>query len=261
MRLLDFSFRDPAENLAFDEVLLNGAEEGDTLRQGVPLPCGKVSPETLRFWESPVPFVVLGVSQTLRQEVWEKNCADDGVRILRRASAGGCVLQGPGCLNFSLILSHGLHPEIKTIRGSYCFILGRICDALQRRGVRAHHKGISDIAVSGRKVSGSSQKRRRLFMLHHGTLLHGDTFRKVSPFIDRMERCLREPVNRPQYRGTRTHRGFIQTLPLDPQELRRAVCEAFGVDRPPARPSRWEIDAAKRLASDKYRLLEWIRQR
>jgi lipoate-protein ligase A len=241
MRLLDFSFLDPAENLAFDEVLLNDAEDGK-------------GNETLRFWESPVPFVVLGVSQALRQEVWEKNCTDDGVRILRRASAGGCVLQGPGCLNFSLILSHGLHPEIKTIRGSYCFILGRICEALQRRGVRAHHKGISDIAVSGRKVSGSSQKRRRHFMLHHGTLLH-------AVDIDRMERCLREPVNRPRYRGTRTHRGFIQTLPLDPQELRQAVCEAFGVDGPPAKPFPWEVDVAKRLAREKYQLLDWVCRR
>ena len=45
MRLLDFSFKRPSENLAFDEILLDGAEAGKT-------------GETLWFWESRTPFVV-----------------------------------------------------------------------------------------------------------------------------------------------------------------------------------------------------------
>ena len=48
MRVLDISFPKPQENLAFDEVLLNGLEH-------------KKSDETLRFWESSRRFVVLGV--------------------------------------------------------------------------------------------------------------------------------------------------------------------------------------------------------
>ena len=47
MRLLDISFKRPSENLAFDEVLLDGAEGGQ-------------AGETLRFWESRTPFHIVG---------------------------------------------------------------------------------------------------------------------------------------------------------------------------------------------------------
>jgi lipoate---protein ligase len=241
MRLLDESFWSPAENLALDEVLLDDAESGRT-------------GETLRFWESRISFVVLGVSQVLRQEVWEKNCIEDHIRILRRASAGGCVLQGPGCLNFTLVLAHAHRPEIQTIRGSYCYILDRICEALRQRGVLAHHKGISDIAVGGKKVSGNAQKRRRKFILHHGTLLY-----KVDP--EKMERYLREPPERPQYRGVRTHRGFVREIPLTPDQLREAVCEAFGIEGHVTKPHRWELEAAQTLVEEKYSTPQWIRRR
>jgi len=241
MRLLDFTFRSPTQNLALDEVLLDGAESGRT-------------GEALRFWESPVTFVVVGVAQALRQEVYEKNCIEDYVRVLRRASGGGCALQGPGCLNYTLILSHERHPEISTIRGSYCFILDRLCESLQARGVLAHHKGISDLAVGGKKISGSAQKRRKRYILHHGTLLYEVDF-------DKMERYLREPGDRPQYRGVRTHRGFLRAAPLTVRELQEAVCDAFGLSFRPAHPFRWEVEKAKELAHEKYATLDWIRRR
>jgi len=241
MRLVDFSFRSPTQNLAYDEVLLNRTESGKT-------------GEVLRFWESETPFVVLGVSQVLRQEVFEKNCSEDHVRILRRASAGGCVLQGHGSLNYTLVLSHERHPEIATIRGSYCYILDRICEALAQRGVPAHHKGVSDLALGGKKISGCAQKRRRHCILHHGTLLYEVDF-------DKLERYLREPGDRPQYRGARTHRGFVRAIPLTPRQLREAVCEAFGLEYKPERPSTAEIEATKELASEQYASPEWIRRR
>jgi lipoate-protein ligase A len=241
MRLLDYSFRSPTQNLAFDEVLLNAAEIGK-------------GGDVLRFWESQTNFVVLGVSQALRQETQEKNCLEDHVRILRRASAGGCVLQGPGCLNYTLVLSHENHPEINTIRGSYCFILERICEALHRRGVTARHKGISDLAVGGKKVSGCAQKRRRHSILHHGTLLYDVDY-------DKLERYLREPTDRPQYRGERTHRGFVKTIPLSSRQLREAVCEAFEMEFKPAKPLNWELDAVKALARERYSRAEWILRR
>jgi len=241
MRFIDYSFRKPAENLAYDELLLNWAESDK-------------GEEVLRIWESPVPFVVLGVGQVLRQEVFEKNCLDDHVFIMRRCSAGGCVLQGPGCLNYSLVLRHSERPEIQTLRGSYVYILERIAEALQARGALAHHKGVSDLAVGGRKFSGSAQKRRRKCILHHGTLLYD-----VNP--DLMERYLREPSDRPQYRGPRTHRGFVRPLPLSPRDIKDAMREAFAIDGQASKPSRRELDAVRSLADEKYGSRDWVWRR
>lgn len=241
MRTLDVSFAKPAENLAYDELLLNDAEEG----RGT---------DTLRIWESPVPFVVLGVSQVLREHVRVDACERDGVRILRRTSAGGCVLQGPGCLNFTLVLSHERFPQIATIRGSYCFVLGRLAAALRARGVNASHKGISDLAVGGKKISGNAQRRRKLFILHHGTLLYA-----MDPEL--MERYLTEPSDRPQYRGNRTHRGFVKCLPLDVNDARAVFAEAFGGARPQTRAGKDEIEQVRELVNDRFSSPSWVNRR
>jgi lipoate-protein ligase A len=241
MRFLDYSFTRPEENLAFDEILLEMAENGR-------------GEETLRVWESPAPFVVLGVSQVLRQELYEKNCLDDRVAIMRRCSAGGCVMQGPGCLNFTLVLAHDNHPDIRTIRGSYCYILGAITDALANRGVGAKHKGVSDIAIRGLKFSGNAQKRRRRFILHHGTVLYAVDTQKIARYI-------REPFDRPQYRGARDHHKFLTTVPLGSADLKLVFCDAFNADPRPVRPGRAELEAAKNLAKEKYRAHDWIRRR
>ena len=82
MRLLELTLPSPAENLALDEALL--------------LEHDGVAVECLRFWESPVHFVALGVSGKMQADVDVDACARDGVPILRRASGGGTVLQGPG---------------------------------------------------------------------------------------------------------------------------------------------------------------------
>ena len=241
MRVLDFAFHDPALNLALDEVLLDSAERG-------------VHGESLRFWESPNPFVVLGVSQRVRDEVHKDACQRDGIPILRRCSAGGCVLQGPGSLNFNLVLSYDRDPDLRNIRASYCYILCRVREVLATRGVQVVLEGISDLALNGRKVSGNAQKRRKRFLLHHGTLLY-------RPDIEAMARYLREPNDRPAYRGTRGHHAFVSLLPLGPEQLRAAVCEAFVVSMDAEEPHPDELFAARTLAAEKYRQDSWTYRR
>lgn len=241
IRLLDLSFRDPELNLACDEFLLDRAESGG-------------GGQVLRIWESPVPFVVLGVSQSVRDHVRNHLCKLDGIPVLRRCSAGGCVLQGPGCLNFTLVLSHKAHPEVATIRGSYCYILGRLAAALRARGVAACHKGVSDLAVGGKKISGNAQRRRKRFILHHGTILY-------NMDADPMERYLIEPNDRPKYRGNRPHSRFVRNVPLDPVVIREAICEAFGVATPGIRLRKMDRSDIEELAHEKYLSRAWIYRR
>ena len=91
MNELDLTLPTPAENLACDEALLDACEAG---RPG----------PVLRFWESPEYFVVVGYSNQIATEVNVDACRAAGVPILRRCTGGGTVVQGPGCLNYALIL-------------------------------------------------------------------------------------------------------------------------------------------------------------
>lgn len=241
MRLIHHSSPDPAINLALEEVLLDEVEQG---RQ----------PDTLRFWECPTPFVVLGTGQVLAEEVHEAHCEADGVPILRRCSAGGCVLQGPGSFNYALFLTYERFPEVASLHASYRFILGKVCDALGTLGIVARHEGISDIAIEGRKVSGNAQRRRRRALLHHGTLLY-----QADPAA--LSRYILEPADRPDYRGARTHGDFVTTLPALPQSLAEALAGALGFTGPALSPSEAELGSARALAQEKYRAEAWIRRR
>ena len=237
MRLLDISYTDPARNLALDEALLEGVAAG-------------AAPDTLRFWECPSVFVVIGSSQSLRQVANEFNCLRDGVPILRRCSAGGAVLQGPGSLNFALALSYENHPETAALHASYAYILDRINAALASIGIFAERRGISDLAIEGLKCSGNAQRRKRNAFLHHGTLLY-----RVEPAL--MRRYLPEPEDRPEYRGVRNHAEFVRAATATPEMLRASVTNIFCADATPGILSREEDHAVETLTREKYASREW----
>ena len=241
MRLLDCSYDSPARNLALDEALLNAVESG-------------ASDEALRFWESPTPFVVLGVSQVLRDHVNVKQCEEDGVPVLRRCSAGGCVLQGPGCLNYSLVLRYAEHANTQTVRGSYCYILGALGRAFKQRGLNIEHSGISDLALDEMKVSGNAQKRKKHSFLHHGTLLYSCDTEKLAAY-------LLEPADRPEYRGDRPHAQFVRSIPLAAHDIRSAVCAAFDITAPESAPTALELEDTATLEHTKYTNSTWTNRR
>lgn len=238
MRFLDLTLPTLAENLALDEALLLDAEDG---RGG----------EALRLWEWPQPAVVLGAGCWLAADVDEAACRADDVPILRRASGGGTVLLGRGCLLYSLVLALDRSPALGDITASYRYILGRLRDALDGLLPGIELAGISDLAAAGRKFSGNAQQRKRAFLLHHGTLLYAFDLRLVP-------RYLREPARQPDYRGGRDHRAFLRNLPLDRGELTCRLRDTWGAQTP---RTTWATDRVRQLVAEKYNNTEWIRRR
>src|SRR5215207_8536903 len=119
MRSCDFDFATPAENLACDEALLDLCEED-------------LEDEVLRFWEPANYFVVLGYANKAADEVNLDFCRQAGVPVLRRCTGGGTVLQGRGCLNYSLILRFADVAGLHSISLTNQFVLDRQEKALGR---------------------------------------------------------------------------------------------------------------------------------
>ncbi len=236
MKFLDLTLPALSDNLALDEaLLLHAAAAG----------------ETLRLWEWPGPAVVLGAASRLNDDVDEAACRSDGVPILRRASGGGTVLLGRGCLIFSLVLSYDRAAELAEVRPSYGFILGRIRAALSSLLPGLELAGLSDLAWNGRKVSGNSQQRKRGHLLHHGTLLYDFDLAAVG-------RYLKMPERQPEYRRRRDHTEFLANLPVAADELKHRLREAWEADR--LLPSVPE-EMIRRLVEEKYSREEWARRR
>lgn len=241
MRFIDLSCPTPEENLALDEALLNAVDAGD-------------AGDTLRLWESPVPFVALGTGQVFHDEVHEDACRAEGIPVLRRCSAGGCVLQGPGSLNYTLVYRMDSHPELRNLHDSYCVILKAVAAALQTPDQPLRVAGVSDLACGDKKVSGNAQRRKRDAFLHHGSLLYRADY-------DRMARCLREPKDRPDYRGGKDHRAFVGQLKQSAAKIREAIRNTFAPIEKHEDPNPTELASMTTLAQEKYTQDTWNRRR
>jgi len=193
MQCLDLTLPSPEANLACDEALLDHCEETQ-------------DHEILRFWESPQPFVVLGLGSRRALEVDAAACAGRGIPILRRCSGGGTVVQGPGCLSYSLVLRIDGNPLLERIDSTNAFIMERHRRLLAAAtGLPVRREGVTDLTVDRRKFSGNAQRRRRRFLLFHGTFL-------LDFPIPLMEEILPYPPRTPRYRRRRRHGTFLTNL-------------------------------------------------
>jgi lipoate---protein ligase len=235
MTWLDLTFDTPAENLACDEALLERAElEG--------------GPGILRFWEPTQYFVVLGYGKRAEEEANLEACRAEDVPILRRCSGGGTVLQGPGCLNYSLILSLETDVALHSITGANCFIMKRQRTALARLLDRpVAIEGHTDLALDGVKFSGNAQRRKRDWLLFHGTLL-------LDFDLARIGRLLLPPPVQPAYRRQRSHESFLTCLRVEAGAVKSALREAWQSEAPSTEAPTALIE---RLVTERYGRQEW----
>jgi lipoate-protein ligase A len=234
VQLLDFSSITPAENLAVDEALLDRAEE----EMGSPI---------LRFWESRRYFVALGYTNRAAIETNVDECNARNIPILRRATGGGTVLQGTGCLNYALIdrIKSG---QALNVGATNEFVMSRVRDALgPLLDGEVAIQGHTDLTWRGLKFSGNAQKRRAHFFLFHGTVL-------VDFDLELVGRVLRPPSKEPAYRANRSHGEFISNVPLEREKVKSAIAEAFGADEPiEQRPE----ERVQQLIEKRYSRDEW----
>src|ERR1035437_4440005 len=315
MNHLTLTLPTPAENLACDEALLDfceaGAPASGTARTGLKMfksELQRAVPEAgapfklaeqesehadfsdgiLRFWESAEYFVVVGYANKVTAEVNQAACAEMNVPILRRCSGGGTVLQGPGNLNYSLILPFDETGPLRTITAANQFIMERNRSAIEtllsgrRRREESHSKigkqkaeignsqtrltsgatetprpqtpdpkpkinGHTDLTFDELKFSGNSQRRRKTFLLFHGTFL-------LNFDLALIEKLLLMPTKQPDYRRHRKHEKFLTNLNLPADAVKQALQSAWGATAPLKEIPHDQIAA---LTREKYSTAGW----
>jgi len=254
MKLIDWTLATAAENLACDEALLDWCEKG-------------AAEEVLRFWEPRDHFVVVGYANNVATEVNVPACEARGIPVLRRCSGGGTVLQGPGCLNYTLILQIRPNGPTHSISAANQFIMERNRVAIEnllsrgRGREEAHHSksesrkhkaeiavcGHTDLTIDGLKFSGNSQRRRRHSLLFHGTFL-------LDFDIALIEELLSSPSRQPDYRRHRSHEDFLTNLPAMAAQVKNALGRAWNATAPLVDFPRDQIEV---LAKEKYAQRAW----
>ncbi|MDZ4659870.1 MAG: lipoate--protein ligase family protein [Bythopirellula sp.] len=239
---LDLTLPLPAENLALDEALLDACAAGE------------ITGGVLRLWEPDNYFVVLGRSSDPSVEVNLTACRALNIPVLRRASGGGTILAGPGCLMYAVVLSYADQPELKSIPRAHQFVLNRIATSLASLVPGITLAGISDLAFSSsnnqlQKFSGNALRAKRTHFLYHGTLLHDFD-------LDRVGQLLAQATREPNYRNARTHGEFIANLPASREQLVNLLTSAWNAN---ANLVFWPQDRMAQIVKQKYvRDSTWI---
>lgn len=210
MTLLDLTLPSPEENLALEEALLDAAETGQ-------------SGEVLRFWESPTPFVVVGYANKVATEVNIAACAAHSIPILRRCSGGGTVVQGPGCQNYAVILRITEHGPTRSISTANAYVMERTRHAISQLlspDSQLRVAGHTDLVLGNIKFSGNAQRRRKNFLLFHGSLL-------LNFHLPLVSELLNMPSLQPDYRASRSHEAFIMNLQLPAAVVKHALASEW----------------------------------
>jgi len=235
MKLCDLTLPTPEENLAADEALLDLCEAGG---------CGEV----LRFWSPRHYFVVLGYGNKAATEANLPFCREQGIPVLRRCTGGGTVLQGPGVLNYALILRIAGNQPCQSIAATNQFILERHRDALAPvLAAPIAWRGQTDLAIDELKFAGNAQRRRRRFLLFHGSFL-------LRLDLALVEKTLPPPSLQPDYRLNRVHGDFLLNLNVSEDAVKTALAKAWKAATPLTAIPR---DHIHRLVAEKYSLREW----
>jgi lipoate---protein ligase len=235
MKLCDLTLPTPEENLACDEALLEQCEASD-------------SQEVLRFWEPVQYFVVVGYSNRIATEVNLPFCQRNTLPVLRRCTGGGTVLQGPGCLNYSLILRIANAKPLESISGTNRYILDRNRAALSALvRARVDQEGHTDMAIGGLKFAGNAQRRKQRYLLFHGSIL-------VHCDFELMEKVLPLPSWQPDYRVGRSHSDFLMNLKVPSHLLKTALLESWNAAEP---LSAVPFERIGSLVREKYGQAEW----
>jgi lipoate-protein ligase A len=242
----------PAENMAVDVAVAWGVGEG-------------IAPPTLRLYRWDSPAVSLGYAQ--RDEgVDLAACARAGLTVVRRPTGGRAVLHG-GDLTYAVALPRRGTWATWSVAMSCRAIHAAVARGLQSLGVPAlvagerpsaapgrggpvcfAGLGTHEIAVGGRKLVGSAQRRFARAILQHGSVLLTAQQDRLVSF------CVPGRGSRSGARGMRvTSLGELLHPPPEPAALAAALvagfAETFGVRLEEAPLAPRELALARRLES------------
>ncbi len=235
MKLIDLTFPSPQQNLACDEALLEFCENG-------------YEEEILRFWEPQDHFIVLGYSEKIHSEMGHFCEESPPVPVLRRCSGGGTVVQGPGCLNYTLILSRENSHPLGNIKQTNRYVLDRHRETLNGTlNGQIQVQGVTDLTIDGKKFSGNAQRRKRHFLLFHGTFL-------IDFDISLIEKLLPIPSKQPSYRQNRCHDDFLTNIHISQTVVKEKLCELW---KAAATLDAVPHDKIESLAATQYCSEEW----
>ena len=177
LRLIEDGLCDASFNMAMDRAMLQACCEG-------------LIPPTIRLYGWNSPALTVGYSQNADRDVDQTRCRELGISLIRRPTGGRAILHHHE-LTYCVVapIPHPQFPH--DLKGTYHVIAGALLLGLEEMGIRdgvlaMPQKGLPrqerspacfsslnhcEIAVRGRKLIGSAQRRLSKAFLQHGSVI------------------------------------------------------------------------------------------
>lgn len=233
----------PLEHMALDEVLL---EE---------VAAGRRAP-TIRFWEWTGSAVILGIFQSVKNEVDTVAADKYNIEIVRRISGGGAMFVEPGnTVTYSIYAPASLVAGM-TFSESYAYMDEFTLRALKDLGINAWYEPLNDISSDNGKIAGAAQARRGGAILHHVTMAYDiDT--------DKMLKVLRIGREKLSDKGTKSASKRVDPLRRQTglarddiiQRMTQTFGNNYGLNISALTPV--ELASAQRLIKEKFATDDW----
>jgi lipoyl(octanoyl) transferase len=258
-RLLVTEPLDGATNMAVDEALLRSRIQG-----GAP---------TVRLYGWRPATVSLGYAQLLDTTVDRARCEALGIGLVRRPTGGSAILHElpEREVTYSVVARAGDFPGADDVLETYRVIGRGLAAGLGRLGVRAElaplirgrgdvaappafcfrRTGAYEIAVEGRKLVGSAQRRQRGAFLQHGSVVLDADPARIRAVFPHEPEPTRGMTTLAAELGRRPDVGTVEAA------LAAGLAEAFGVPLRPAGLAPEESALVEALVADKYGTEAW----
>ena len=131
------------------------------------------------------PTVIFGRNQLIENEVNVSFCKQNGIKMFRRKSGGGCVYADKGNIMFSYITKED------NVGFTFYKYINMILAMLEKLNVKATTSGRNDILIDGKKVSGNAFYRIPGKSVVHGTMLYDSDVETMMASITPSEQKLK----------------------------------------------------------------------
>ncbi|MCH1429189.1 MAG: lipoate--protein ligase family protein [Chlamydiales bacterium] len=151
---------------------------------------------------APKPSVVMGISGKKQELINEDKLLEDKVPLIKRYSGGGCVYLDHNCIMLSYIFNkvdaNNINYPAEIMQWSFSFLK----NAFKHTNAALRE---NDYTFKSKKFGGNAQYIKKERFTHHSSLLFSCDFEK-------MERYLKLPKKRPNYRESRSHTHFLEGI-------------------------------------------------
>lgn len=235
MRLIKNPGRDVYYNLALEEYVMENYTQG----------------EYLILWVNDR-SIVLGKNQNVFEEANVQEAERQNIKIARRNSGGGTVYHDRGNLNYSIITDYDAYRGV-----NYDMCLEPVLKALHNLGIPAHKQRNCDIAIDGKKISGSAQQIKKKRLLHHGTLLFDADLSSLAACLQGTSGSIKSKSVKSVRSPVTNIKDYITDREMDIAGFAQAIADEIVPGNAKVIFSPQEKKQISELADNKYRTWQW----